>query len=33
MIKHCGNNADVFNHSVNVIQDAIIDRLNKMLNK
>lgn len=33
MIRNCGSNADVFNHSVNVIQDAIIHRLNKLLNK
>lgn len=32
MIRHCGSNADVFNHSVDVIQDAIIHRLNKLLN-
>lgn len=33
MIRACGNNADVFNHSTDVIQDAIIHRLNKLLNK
>ena len=31
MIRNCGSNADVFNHAIHVIPDAIIDRLNKML--